>query len=203
VVRRTHTERSSQTREKIITAAIRSIAENGYKNTTVTSIAKLSGISWGGIQHQFGNKAAIIQAVLDHALDEFMLGVQRISTRDDKLESRVEVFVEGAWRLVTRPGFLALLEILLSHRHASARANPGLRYRARVWAVIIATWDYLFGNLGLSQDQVETARRVTFTTLGGMALESVMRTGAPSFERPLALLQENLLRLLQEPPEST
>lgn len=197
--RRTHAERSSETREKVITAAIRSIAENGYKNTTVTRIAKLSGVSWGGIQHHFGNKGAIIQAVLDHALDEFMRGVQRISTPDDKLDSRVQVFVEGAWRLVTRPGFLALLEILLSHRHAPARTNPGLRYRARVWTVIITTWDYLFGNLKLSRHQVETARRVTFTTLGGMAIESVMRTDSPSFERPLALLQENLLRLLREP----
>jgi len=199
VSHRTHAERSSETREKVIRAAIRSIAEYGYKETTVTRIAKLSGISWGGIQHHFGNKAAIIQAVLDRALDEFMLGVQRLSTPDDKLETRVEVFVEGSWRLVTRPGFLAMLEILLSHRHAAPRANPGLRYRGRVATAIIAVWDYLFGNLNLSEEQVQTARRVTFTTLGGMALESVMRTDSPSFERPLVLLQENLLRLLREP----
>jgi AcrR family transcriptional regulator len=198
VTQRTHAERSSETRAKVIKAAIRSIAENGYKNTTVTRIAALSGVSWGGIQHQFGNKAAIIQAVLDHALDEFILGVQRISTPDDKLETRVKVFVQGAWRLVTRPGFLALLEILLSHRHAPHRTNPALRYRARVWRAIIATWDYLFGSLDLSQEQIETARRMTFTTLGGMAIESIMRTDSPSFDRPLVLLQANLVELLRE-----
>lgn len=199
VERRSHAERSSETREKVIQAAIRCIAEYGYKDTTVTRIAKLAGVSWGGIQHQFGNKAAIIQAVLDHALDEFLAGGGRISTREADLETRVQVLVEGAWRLVTRPGFLALLEILLSHRHAPPRENPALRYRARLWTVIIAVWDHLFGDLELSQEQIETARRVTFTTLSGMAIESIMRTDSPSFDRPLAVLQENLIRLLSEP----
>jgi AcrR family transcriptional regulator len=186
----------------VIQAAIRCIAENGYKNATVTRIAELSGVSWGGIQHQFGNKAAIIQAVLDHTLDEFMTGVQGISTPEDDLESRVRVLVEGAWRLVNRPGFLAFLEIVLSHRHASPRKNPAARYTARVWRVLVGTWDHLFGDLDLSEEQVQTARRVTFTTVTGMAVESVIRTDAPSFERPLAVLQENILRLLRGPRES-
>ena len=72
---RTHAERSSDTRDKVIQAAIRCIAKYGYRQATVTRIAALSGVSWGGIQHQFGNKAAIIQAVLDHTLDEFVMGV--------------------------------------------------------------------------------------------------------------------------------
>jgi AcrR family transcriptional regulator len=181
---RTHAERSSDTQEKVIQAAIRCIAEYGYQQATVTRIADLSGVSWGGIQHQFGNKAAIIQAVLDHALDEFVMGVQGISTQDDQLETRVKVLVEGAWRLVNRPGFLAFLEIVLSHRHEPPKRNPAWRYTARVWKVMIAVWDHLFGSLELSDDQVQTARRVTFSSLTGMAVESVVRTDSPSFERP-------------------
>jgi len=197
---RTHAERSSDTREKVIQAAIRCIAEYGYQQATVTRIADLSGVSWGGIQHQFGNKAAIIQAVLDHTLDEFVMGVQSISTQDDQLETRVKVLVEGAWRLVNRPGFLAFLEIVLSHRHEPPRRNPAWRYTARVSKVMIAVWDHLFGSLELSEEQVQTARRVTFSTLTGMAVESVVRTDSPSFERPLEVLQEDIMRLLRERP---
>ena len=190
-------ERSDETRERVITAAIQCIAAYGYKHASVTRIAARSGVSWGGIQHHFGTRDAIIQAVLDHALDEFLLDSRRISPTDDTLENRVKVMVEGAWRLVNRPGFLAFFEIMLSHRHQPPRRNPALRYRARVWNVIIAAWDHLFGHLGLSQEQVEMARRVTFTTLGGMVVESMMRTDAPSFDGPLAVLQDNLLRLLR------
>lgn len=189
-------ERSDETRERIITAAIECIAEYGYKHASVTRIAERSGVSWGGIQHHFGTKDAIIQAVLDHALDEFLIDSRRISPVDDKLENRVKVMVEGAWRLVNRPGFLAFFEITLSHRHEPPRRNPALRYRARVWNVIIAAWDHLFGYLNLPREQVELARRMTFTTLGGMVIESIMRTDSPNFEAPLAVLQENLLRLL-------
>jgi len=186
----------------VVQAAIRCIAEYGYQQATVTRIAELSGISWGGIQHQFGNKAAIIQAVLDHALDEFVTGVQGISTQDDQLETRVKVLVEGAWRLVNRPGFLAFLEIILSHRHQPPRRNPAWRYTARVSKVMISVWDHLFGALELSEEQVQTARRVTFSTLTGMAVESVVRTDSPSFERPLEVLEENILRLLAQPSAS-
>jgi AcrR family transcriptional regulator len=198
---RTHAERSSETREKVIEAATRCIAEYGYQQATVTRIAELSGISWGGIQHQFGNKAAIIQAVLDQTLDEFVMGVQGISTQDDQLETRVRVLVEGAWRLVNRPAFLAFLEIVLSHRHEPPKRNPAWRYTARVWKVMVAVWDHLFGSLEISEEQVQTARRVTFSSLTGMAVESVVRTDSPSFERPLQVLQENILRILREPPE--
>jgi AcrR family transcriptional regulator len=199
---RTHAERSSDTREKVVRAAIRCIAEYGYQQATVTRIADLSGVSWGGIQHQFGNKAAIIQAVLDQTLDEFVMGVRNISTQDDQLETRVQVLVEGAWRLVNRPGFLAFLEIVLSHRHEPPKRNPASRYTARVWRVMIAVWDHLFGDLDLSEEQVQTARRVTFSSLTGLAVESVVRTDSPSFERPLEVLQENILRLLREPSAS-
>lgn len=196
-VRGTQAERSDETRERVIAAAIQCIAEYGYKHASVTRIAERSGVSWGGIQHHFGTKDAIIQAVLDHALDEFLLDSRRISPTDETLENRVKVMVEGAWRLVNRPGFLAFFEIMLSHRHEPPRRNPARRYRARVWNVIIAAWDHLFGHLRMSQEQVELARRVTFTTLGGMVLESIMRTDAPSFDGPLAVLQENLLQLLR------
>lgn len=192
-------ERSEETRERVIKAAIECIAEYGYKHASVTRIAERSGVSWGGIQHHFGTKNAIIQAVLDHALDEFLLDSRRISPADETLENRVKVMIEGAWRLVNRPGFLAFFEIMLSHRHEPPRRNPALRYRARVWNVIIAAWDHLFGHLNLSQDQVEMARRVTFATLGGMVIESIMRSDAPSFDGPLAVLQDNLLRLLRAP----
>ncbi|MFI5394944.1 MAG: TetR/AcrR family transcriptional regulator [Candidatus Binatia bacterium] len=192
-------ERSDETRERVINAAIQCIAEYGYKHASVTRIAERSGVSWGGIQHHFGTKDAIIQAVLDNALDEFLLDSQRISPTDETLENRVKVMVEGAWRLMNRPGFRAFFEITLSHRHEPPRRNPARRYRARVWNVIIAAWDHLFGHLNLSQERVELARRVTFTTLGGMVVESMMRTDSRSFDEPLAVLQENLLRLLSAP----
>jgi AcrR family transcriptional regulator len=196
---RSHAERSSQTRAAVIDAAIRCLAESGYKHTTVTRIAELSGISWGGIQHQFGTKASIIQAVLEHTLDEFLLGIQEISAPDDSLETRARVLVDGAWNLVNRPAFTAFLEIVLSHRHVPRRENPAAAYIARVWRVMVAVWDHLFEDLGLDDERTRTARSVTFSTLSGMAIESIVRTDSPDFRRPLQILQETLVRILREP----
>jgi AcrR family transcriptional regulator len=197
--RRAQAERSEETRERVIKAAMQCIAEYGYKQASVTRIAERSGVSWGGIQHHFGTKDAIIQAVLDNALDEFLLDSRRISPTDETLENRVKVLVEGAWRLMNRPEFLAFLEIMLSRRNEPSRRNPALRYRGRISRVIIAAWDHLFGHLSLSPTQVEAARRVAFTTLGGMVLESIMRPDVPNYDGPLVVLQDNLLRLLSAP----
>ncbi len=188
--------RSAETRAKVIRAAAECLAEYGYAHATGTRIARRAGISWGGVQHHFRTKDAIIQAVLDRALDEFLEAAPRVAAPGAPLEERVRALVEGAWQLLNEPGFLAFFEVMLSHRRAP-QAGPAARYRARVWKAILTVWNLLLGDVDLPAAEIETARRVAFTTLGGMVMERLMRTDAPDFDRPLRILQEHLLRLLR------
>ena len=67
--RRTQEERSATTREKVIQAAIDCIVEEGLHNTTAARIAARSGVTWGAIAHQFGDKDSVFFAVVERNAD--------------------------------------------------------------------------------------------------------------------------------------
>ena len=65
---RTQEERSLSTRAKVVAAASECLAELGFRGATMGAIADRAGVSWGAIQHQFGEKDALLDAVLEDAI---------------------------------------------------------------------------------------------------------------------------------------
>lgn len=63
--------RSERTRNAVIQAALAVIARDGAGRLTLDAIAKESGISKGGVMHQFRNKEAVFQALLEHQIERF------------------------------------------------------------------------------------------------------------------------------------
>ena len=68
-MRRTQEERSAATRAKVIEAATECVAELGYRGATMSTMAQRAGVSWGAMQHQFGEKDAIFDAVLERVME--------------------------------------------------------------------------------------------------------------------------------------
>lgn len=58
--------RSERTRAAVISAALTIIARDGGGNLTLDAIARESGISKGGVMHQFRTKKAVLEALLEH-----------------------------------------------------------------------------------------------------------------------------------------
>ena len=69
--RRTHAERTAESRARIMSAVVESIAEVGFKRSTASEIARRSGLTWGAVQHHFGGKEGILAAVLEDSFDRF------------------------------------------------------------------------------------------------------------------------------------
>lgn len=63
--------RSEITRKKAIVAAFAILTRDGVKGLTFDSLAQESGISKGGLMHQFPTKKAILQALLDQQRQDF------------------------------------------------------------------------------------------------------------------------------------
>lgn len=62
---RTQAERSAATREAIIGAATRLIAERGFDGTAIEEIASAAGVSKGALYHQFADKVEVLAAVYE------------------------------------------------------------------------------------------------------------------------------------------
>lgn len=64
-------ERSKQTREKIIQAAITLIQEHGYEKTSSNDIASEAGVSVGSFYTYFVDKRQLLLVIFDRLADEF------------------------------------------------------------------------------------------------------------------------------------
>ncbi|MDY0039546.1 MAG: TetR/AcrR family transcriptional regulator [Desulforhabdus sp.] len=56
---------AKQTRQKIVTAAVRLFARKGYHKTTITGLAQAIGLTSGAIFHHFASKELLLEAVVD------------------------------------------------------------------------------------------------------------------------------------------
>ncbi|CAH0445969.1 hypothetical protein LMG10661_02105 [Ralstonia syzygii subsp. syzygii] len=66
-----NTTRSERSRKAAIQAALAILSRDGPGQLTFDAIARESGISKGGLMHQFPNKGAVLKALLEHQSEHF------------------------------------------------------------------------------------------------------------------------------------
>ena len=64
-VRRTQADRSAATRDALVAAARRLFAADGFAEVPTDAIATAAGVTRGALYHQFADKTALFDAVLD------------------------------------------------------------------------------------------------------------------------------------------
>jgi AcrR family transcriptional regulator len=187
--RRTQAERSAETRARIVAAATECIAQLGFSNATMFSIAHEAGLTWGAMQHHFGDKDAILDAVIDRGVEEFTRRMEGLREAEPDLERRIRAFTERAWVIFKGPTYRTILDILLHRREKTQR----------IAAALTKLWARIFGDLPLSQEQQRAAQRFTFVVLSGIATESVVVPGVEACKRHFAVLERELLSMLAAP----
>ena len=136
-------ERSATTRTKIIEGAIRCLNKYGYAATTFAKVSKESGVSRGGMLHQFPGKVDLMLAVVSFASGA---GEQwdsdAVKTTSDPRKTLMRL-TDDVWRALTLPAAMAKLEIMIAARSDGILAAklPKLyakieeRRREYVWAI--------------------------------------------------------------------
>ena len=61
--------RSRRSRSAVLQAALAIIARDGPGRLTLDALARESGLSKGGLMHQFRSKQAVLLALIEHQLD--------------------------------------------------------------------------------------------------------------------------------------
>jgi AcrR family transcriptional regulator len=140
------------TRDRVINAAIECIIDLGfYRGSSTNEIARRAGVTWGVIQHYFGNREGLMLAALEDGAGHMVETVEaaRIDgvTTVERMAQLIDVFSAH----YARPDYLASPQVLLnmdhdprtstevrktmlevaerSHAHAQfAAGSPGPRY---------------------------------------------------------------------------
>jgi AcrR family transcriptional regulator len=192
-VRRTQAERTAETRRRILDAVVESIAEVGFQRTTATEIAKRAGVTWGAVQHHFGAKGGILEAVLEDTFARLEAHLGDIPA-GAPLAQRVALFVERAWEHFSSPHFHSTFEILLHHGKGDGEEVPP-HWQERMFRDLDRVFERLFADTGLSRRERGTLHQYAVAELMGLAAIAMLDEPRPR-EAQLALLERTLLREL-------
>ncbi|MEN3112923.1 TetR/AcrR family transcriptional regulator [Uliginosibacterium paludis] len=60
-----------QVRSQLLSVTLALIVSDGYESVTLDKVAKLAGVTKGGLQYHFASKQALLQGVCDHLREVF------------------------------------------------------------------------------------------------------------------------------------
>ena len=106
----TPNRRGVRSRELVLDAAERVMAEHGYEAATLARVVGEAGIPMSSVYHYFGSKDGILLAVMERGAGRFFADLPEWSESAAGPEEHLARVVSGAARTLERhPGFLRLL----------------------------------------------------------------------------------------------
>lgn len=193
--RRTQEQRSLETRSKVVQAAKECVAELGFQGATMTAIAERAGVTWGAMQHQFGDKNSILDTVLESCLAEVETACHSLADAESDPRRRLKVFVKRFAGLLRGPSYAAFLEIQLARSRNGDAANDS--WAAFAAAALERSWFDVFGDLDLAPRKLRAAQRFFFVVASGIAAESLLFPRISFTGDHLEALEDTLRRLLE------
>jgi AcrR family transcriptional regulator len=117
---RTRSDPNGETdaRERVISATVECIIDLGfYRGSSTNEIARRAGVTWGVIQHYFGNRERLMLAVLQDGARHMVETVVEAHIDGATVEERMAQLIDVFSAHYARPDYLASLQVLLNMDH--------------------------------------------------------------------------------------
>ena len=125
-------ERGDRTRTLLIEETVRCIREEGFSAASARHIIERAGVSWGVIQHHFGDRDGLLTAVIEDAVDRLSSSLEALS--DPAQSADTDDLVRATWEAFANPKAMAGLEILISTKQL--RSGLDRRHMERLGAAL-------------------------------------------------------------------
>lgn len=105
--------RGARSREAVLDAAERLMAEHGYQAATVAVLVDKAGIPPSSIYHYFGSKEGVLLAVMERGAERFFEALPDLDPRLGSQTERLQALVEAVAATLDRnPNFLRILVVM-------------------------------------------------------------------------------------------
>ena len=152
-------KRGLETRQALLEVALRCLATGAPDAVSASLIAREAGVTWGTVQHQFGDVDGLWAALLEDVLGEGSATALPVPGSAD-LADRVQAVIDSLWAAMDLPAFRAIHTL----RQALPRSRDELEATYPLTAAAIARWDEAWTRTmelafaGLSVDPVRLAQ---------------------------------------------
>jgi AcrR family transcriptional regulator len=170
-------ERSRETRERLLAAAERAFAENGYDGAKLSDIAKAAGVSVGAVYFRFKDKEALFQAIAESFTVQARTRLAQFSDElaryDPPQIVRIFVLRTAENIRVHRGLFRAIIERGLEHPPVM---SVMMGFRDEIAAALETALSRRMGNIADLGDAVRVATQMIY----GFLLIGVINPEAPT-----------------------
>ena len=91
---------AEETRRRILTAAMRCVAEVGYAQTTIREIARAAEMTSGSLYHYFPNKSELLKATGDEIEEIVAPRLRAAAAQSDDVVDRLDAVLDESQRLI-------------------------------------------------------------------------------------------------------
>jgi AcrR family transcriptional regulator len=128
--------RGLETRANVLRVAIRVLADGGHDAVSANLVAREAGVTWGTVQHQFGDTDGLWAALLVH-ISERGGPLLPLPSNVPSIAVRVELIVETMWDAFDKPTLRAIHNL----RQALPRERSELEADFPKTAAALMEWD--------------------------------------------------------------
>jgi AcrR family transcriptional regulator len=158
-------------RARVVEAVVESISKIGYQKTTAAEIARCAGVTWGAVQHHFGDKDGILLAVLEESFGHFAQCLADSPDNDVPLEERVDRFVDRSWEHFSSSLYRSTFQILLN-----LPADIESSWQTTMLGEWTHVWSQYFDVAGKHGRRERELMQYTIAVLSGLAALRMLET---------------------------
>ncbi|MGW6200212.1 TetR/AcrR family transcriptional regulator [Kribbella sp. NPDC055110] len=125
-------DRSRATRQRLLEAAVESLAEVGYAATTVSVVAARAGVSRGAAQHHFPTRADLFAAAVEYMTEVRLAEIRAQAAALPSGAGRTEAIVGMLADVYTGPLFRAALHLWVAASTEEALRQQIVRLESHV-----------------------------------------------------------------------
>jgi AcrR family transcriptional regulator len=185
--------RGQETRRQILDVAVRCLATGGSEAVSANLIAKEAGVTWGTIQHQFGDSDGVWAAVLYHVSGNVAANLPTAPKRERSLTRRVTAIVDRLWLGFDEPNARAVQNLRTSLPHDRMTLAKEFPATAEAWQHFDEVWttifDELFDGLVSSKTKLRRVRSLLPGALRGLHTQAQLSTFTDAGEAKKGLIE--------------
>lgn len=174
-VARSRAQRSSDSRARILDAAVACLIDGGYSGSTTLTIQSAADVSRGRLLHHFPSRDRLLVAAAQH------LAVKRVADTEERVRrvleadqvglfERADRVIELLWESFSEPHFWAAVELWTAARSNSEIAEALRPEEKRLGAAIRASMARMFGDELAGRPRFKQLRDLLLTSMRGTAL---------------------------------
>jgi AcrR family transcriptional regulator len=196
--KRTQSERSLVTKEKILMASSHLIALNGFSQLRVADIAAEAGISVGAVLHHYKTKDAILLATIEYAFSNVThLSLRRAMKDFDGKDVWAEL-IDDAKEFFFSDYFFIAVNILLSSMTPSRLRNEIVEITKSARVPVEEAWVKALVSRGYSDKRAAELVAMTFSMIRGFAVRNLWDSSVGVWDEHLAMWKKLVEREMKK-----